>query len=170
VNGLVGSAQGKAPNRVLAWLCAAEAEIAAILRRHDASHDALDRAALSLPAGEEMRDQEVPGVFLNGTHLTRWRGNVRTLLGEPEAIDELHTALTAMDDTFTRAQSSLRIDLAQGYLAQEKLSEAREQARLAANIQVVRAGVPRGGIALWPVGWCLPADVRLDGSGSGGCG
>lgn len=130
----VGSAQGKAPNRVLAWLCAAEAEIAAILRRHDASHNALERAALNLPAGEEMRDQEVPGVFLNGTHLTRWRGNVRTLLGEPEAIDELNTALTAMDDTFTRAQSSLRIDLAQGYLAQEKLSEAREQARLARSL------------------------------------
>lgn len=130
----VTSAQGKAPRRVLAWLCAAEAEVAATLRQPDASHDALDRAAASLPGGDEMRDPEVPGVFLNDTHLTRWRGNVRTLLGEPEAIGELCTALDAMDGTFTRAEGSMRISLAEGYLASDKLNEAREQARLARSL------------------------------------
>ncbi|WP_436528624.1 XRE family transcriptional regulator [Actinoplanes sp. HUAS TT8] len=130
----VACAHGKVPNRVLSWLCAAEAEIAATAGRPDDSHDALERSAEWLPDGQEMRDSEVPGIFLNGTHLTRWRGNVRTLLGEPGAIGELCTALDAMDGSFTRAEGSLRIDLAQGYLACGKLGEAREQARLARSL------------------------------------
>ncbi|MEU8657871.1 XRE family transcriptional regulator [Actinoplanes philippinensis] len=130
----VSSAQDSAPDRVVAWLCAAEAEIAAIVGQADASHAALERAAASLPGGDEMRDPEVPGVFLNDTHLKRWRGNVRTLLGETEAVGELCAALELMDGTFTRAEGSLRIDLAQGYFASGKLGEAREQARLARSL------------------------------------
>lgn len=132
----VGSAQEKAPKRVLSWLYAAEAEMAATLGRPGASHAALDLAAENLPSGEGMRDPEVPGIFLNDTHLTRWRGNVRTLLGEPEAIGELYTALEGIeaDGTFTRAEGSLRIDLAQGYIACDKLGEAREQVRLARSL------------------------------------
>lgn len=130
----VSSAQGSAPERVIAWLCAAEAEMAAILGQPDASHAALDRAAASLPSGNDMRDPEVPGIFLNATHLTRWRGNVRTLLGETDAVGDLCAALESMDGTFTRAEGALRIDLAQGYLACGNLSEAREQARLARSL------------------------------------
>lgn len=124
-------AKRKAPARLLTWLYSAEAELAAVLGEMSAGHSALDRAAGVLPVGPQMRDQEVPGVFLNEAHLTRWRGNVHALMGEPSAVGELHAALDGMDGTFTRAEAGLRIDLAQAYLARGDLGEAERQARQA---------------------------------------
>ena len=127
----IAIAQGKAPDRLLSWLYAAKSQFAAILSRSADSHRALELAEKALPAGLEMRDSEVPGVFLNGAHLTRWRGNVLALLGDDGAVDALNTALEGMDGTFTRAEGSLRIDLAQAYLAKGKLGDAEDQARRA---------------------------------------
>lgn len=127
----VALAKNKAPARLVSWLYSAAAEIAANVGKISESHAALERAAALLPDGQEMRDQEVPGVFLNQTHLTRWRGNVHAIMGEPSAVDELHAALAEMDGTFTRAEAGLRIDLAQAHLARGELGEAEHQARQA---------------------------------------
>jgi hypothetical protein len=59
-----------------------------------------------------MRDEDVPGVFLDETHLQRRRGNALALLGDGTAVDELYTALEHMDSSFTRAEAGLWIDLA----------------------------------------------------------
>ncbi|MFV2096234.1 hypothetical protein ACFHW1_12210 [Micromonospora sp. LOL_014] len=129
--GAVSLAERKAPARLLAWLQAAHAEFAATLSDASAAHAALDQAAATLPAGSEMRDEEVAGIFLNEAHLTRWRGNAHALLGERSAVDELHAALAGMDGTFTRAEAGLRIGLAHAHLAGGDLREAEQEARRA---------------------------------------
>ena len=72
--------------------------------------EALDSAATELghgPAGDEL-----PYIALNDTHLARWRGNCLVQFGDPQTADELNAALSAMDGSFTRAEASLRCDLA----------------------------------------------------------
>src|SRR5262249_26492912 len=81
--------------------------------------------------GEDMRDEDVPGLFLNEAHLRRWRGNALALMGDGAAVDDLCSALERIDSSFTRAEAGLRIDLAQAYPARGKLTDARHQARQA---------------------------------------
>lgn len=119
-------ARGRASSRVLAWLHSAEAEMRALLGDQRASRLALEQAAAALPAGDEMRDPDVPGVMLNAAHLLRWRGNALALLGDQAATDDLYEPLTRLDATFTRAEAGLRCDLAQAHLARAELADARE--------------------------------------------
>ncbi|WP_202963974.1 XRE family transcriptional regulator [Actinoplanes friuliensis] len=135
----VSAARGHVPARLIAWLHAAEAEIAASSGCESRARNSIDLALTALPEGVEMRDPEVPGVFLNHAHLNRWRGNVLAMLGETEAIDALHAALAEHDGTFTRAEAPLRVNLAQAYFAQGDLSQAVYQARRARSL-VIRTG------------------------------
>lgn len=124
------------PRRLAAWLAAAEAELSALAGRADDCRRVLERAAAALPPGDEVTDREMPSIFLNHSHLARWRGNVLALLGEADAVSELYAALTSMDPTFVRAQAGLRCDLAHAHLARGEFGDAQDhlgQARLLAS-------------------------------------
>ena len=117
--------------RLDAWLHAAEAELCAVAGFADDCRRALDRAAAALPAGETARDPDMLSIFLNGAHLSRWRGNALAMLGDGEAVNSLYSALEDMDATFIRAESGLRCDLAQAHLARGELGPADEHLRRA---------------------------------------
>ncbi|MEU4118363.1 XRE family transcriptional regulator [Kitasatospora sp. NPDC028055] len=126
----------KASARLAAWLYAAEAELLAQARQADACRRSLDLAAASLPAGTSDRDPDMLSIFLNDSHLARWRGNILARLGDDAAMSDLYGALATMDATFTRATAGLHCDLAQAHLAREEQDEAvnhLRQARLLAN-------------------------------------
>lgn len=120
--------------RLQAWLYAAEAELCAKAGLPDDCRRALDKAAAVLPAGDDVRDPDMLSIFLNGAHLTRWRGNALALLGDGDAVSSLYVALDAMDSTFIRAQSGLRCDLAQAHLARGEYDQAQEQLRNARRL------------------------------------
>lgn len=127
---------GRIPQRLVAWLQAAEAELCALASRSEECRHALDRASAVLPDGDDPRDPDMPSIFLNHSHLTRWRGNVLALLGDDQAASDLHAALDAMDPTFVRAQAGVRGDLAQAHLVRGEHDEAMKQlqeARLLAS-------------------------------------
>ncbi|MET8949317.1 helix-turn-helix transcriptional regulator [Streptomyces sp. NPDC004533] len=122
--------------RLTAWLYAAEAEICARAGLPDDCQRALEKAARSLPPGEEARDPDMLSIFLNEGHLTRWRGNALALIGNDEAVSSLYTALDNADPTFIRASAGLRCDLTQAHMARGEYDQAHEhlrQARLIAN-------------------------------------
>lgn len=121
--------------RLTAWLNATEAELYAQAGRPGDCRRALDRADGALPAGPA-RDTDLPGVFLDASHLTRWRGHSLALLGDERAVAELYAALAAMDGTFVRAQAGLRCDLAQAHFVRGEHAEALtnlREAKLLAN-------------------------------------
>ncbi|MCG6494553.1 helix-turn-helix transcriptional regulator [Kitasatospora sp. A2-31] len=127
---------GQASPRLLAWLHAAEAELLAQAGRPDDCRRSLDRAVAVLPPGDTDRDPDMLSIFLNGNHLTRWRGNVLARLGDDAAMSDLYDALAGMDATFTRATAGLHCDLAQAHLAREEQDQAMDhlrKARLLAN-------------------------------------
>jgi hypothetical protein len=100
------------------------------------SQRALDAAMGAIPPGPEDRDPDMLSIFLNGAHLTRWRGNVLALLGDGEAVTSLYDALEVMDPTFVRARAGLHADLVQAHLARAEYDDAHvhlRKARLLAN-------------------------------------
>ncbi|WP_413761236.1 XRE family transcriptional regulator [Streptomyces sp. MMBL 11-3] len=117
--------------RLRAWLHAAEAELCAHAGMDDDSKRALDAAMDTIPPGPEDRDPDMLSIFLNGSHLARWRGNVLALLGEHEAVTSLYDALDVMDPTFVRARAGLHADLAQAHLARAEYDDANTQLRQA---------------------------------------
>lgn len=122
--------------RLRAWLHAAEAEMCAHAGMPDDCRRALDSAVASIPAGPVDRDPDMLSIFLNGSHLARWRGNVLALLGDGEAVTSLYDALEVADPTFVRAKAGLHTDLAQAHLARDEYDDANthlRQARLLAN-------------------------------------
>ncbi|MCQ4082957.1 XRE family transcriptional regulator [Streptomyces sp. RB6PN25] len=122
--------------RLRAWLHAAEAEVCAHAGMVDDSKRALDAAMDAIPPGLEDRDPDMLSIFLNGSHLARWRGNVLGLLGEDEAVTSLYGALEMMDPTFVRARAGVHTDLAQAHLARTEYDDANthlRQARLLAS-------------------------------------
>lgn len=122
--------------RLRAWLYAAEAELCAHAGMADDSKRALDAATAVIPSGPEDRDPDMLSIFLNGVHLTRWRGNVLGLLGDGEAVTDLYGALEVMDPTFVRARAGLHTDLAQAHLVRAEYDDANthlRQARLLAS-------------------------------------
>ncbi|MFD9689868.1 XRE family transcriptional regulator [Kitasatospora sp. NPDC059088] len=126
----------EASPRLAAWLHAAEAELLAQAGQTEACRRSLDSAAATLPAGTSDRDPDMLSIFLNDSHLARWRGNVLARLGDDAAMSDLYDALATMDATFTRATAGLHCDLAQAHFAREELDEAAHhlrQARLLAN-------------------------------------
>lgn len=128
--------------RLKAWLLAAEAEMCAHVGREDETRRALDLASAALPSGEDSRDEDMPSIFLNESHMARWRGNALALIGQDEAVSQLQSALDSIDPTFTRAQAGLRCDLAQAYAFRGEYGEAavhiREARRLANRTGSIR--------------------------------
>ncbi|PSJ28265.1 regulator [Streptosporangium nondiastaticum] len=127
---------GRLSPRLQAWLHAAEAEICARAGLADDCRRSLDLAFDALPGGVEDRDPDMLSIFLNGAHLTRWRGNALAILGDDRAVSSLYTALERRDPSFIRATAGLRCDLAQAHLAREEYDQAQEhlrQARLLAS-------------------------------------
>ncbi|MER5621094.1 helix-turn-helix transcriptional regulator [Streptosporangium sp. NPDC002544] len=113
----------RVPGHLRTWLAAAEAEAAAILGDEATCRTALDQAAALLP--EDDTDPHVPYVSLNTHHLARWRGNCLVRFGDPDTIDDLHSALAGMDGTYNRAEAGLRCDLAHALLAMGELDAAQ---------------------------------------------
>ncbi|MGD9528096.1 MAG: hypothetical protein AB7L91_18755 [Dehalococcoidia bacterium] len=123
---------GTVPGVLRAWLHAAEGEALAILGDRSGALRALDEAAAALP---ESPDSGLPYVMLDAGHLARWRGHCLARLGEDSAIEELAIALGTMGEgRYGRAEVSLRIDLALALTARGEASEARAQARQAAEL------------------------------------
>jgi transcriptional regulator with XRE-family HTH domain len=133
---------GSISPRLRAWLCATEAEICAKAGLADECRRALDLAANYLPAGPDARDPDMVSIFLNGSHLARWRGNVLAALGDENAMVSLYEALESLDPTFIRAESGLRCDLAQAHLARGEYDQAQEHLR-SARLLASRTGSVR---------------------------
>ncbi|MEC4015228.1 helix-turn-helix domain-containing protein [Streptomyces sp. H27-D2] len=133
---------GQMSPRLRTWLYAAEAELCARAGKPEECRRALDAAATHLPDGGEARDSDMLSIFLNGDHLARWRGHTLGLLGDDDAMNSLYAALDAMDPTFIRASSGLRVDLASAHLAREELAQAEEHLR-EARLIVSRTGSVR---------------------------
>lgn len=122
--------------RLRAWLYAAEAEMCAYASMPDDSRRALDAALATIPAGPEDRDPDMLSIFLNGTHLARWQGNVLAMLGDSDAVTSLYGALEDMDPSFVRARAGLHTDLAHAHLTRAEYDDAHthlRQARLLAG-------------------------------------
>lgn len=122
--------------RLRTWLYAAEAELCARADMPNDCRRALEKAASTMPDGEESRDPDMPSIFLNRGHLVRWRGSALALVGDDDAVTNLYTALDLLDPTFIRAESGLRCDLAQAHLARREYDQAKDnlrQARLLAS-------------------------------------
>lgn len=135
---------GQMSPRLQAWLYAAEAELCAKAGPElaDDCHRALEKAASMLPPGEDARDPDMLSIFLNGSHLARWRGNALAILGDNDAVSSLYEALDQLDSTFVRAESGLRCDLAQAHLARGEYDQAQEHLR-SARLLASRTGSVR---------------------------
>jgi tetratricopeptide (TPR) repeat protein len=120
------------PHQVRSWLRAAEAEMAAAAGEESACRHALDGAAQEIGYGAASED--LPYLALNETHLARWRGNCLVMFGDPQTADDLNAALAAMDDSFTRAEASLRCDLAAALHVRGEQDEARRHLRKAREL------------------------------------
>lgn len=117
--------------RLRAWLYAAEAELCAHAGMPDDCRRALDAAMASIPPGAEARDPDMASIFLNGSHLARWKGNILGLLGDADAVSSLYGALEVVDPTFVRAQAGLHTDLAQAHLSRAEFDDANTHLRKA---------------------------------------
>jgi hypothetical protein len=123
----------RVPPALRAWLSAAEGEVLAHLGDRDAALCTLDQAAAVLAA--TAGDDNLPYLMLDAGHLARWRGHCLAQLGHAAAIDSLTSALESMGEgQYGRAEASLRVDLAIALRARGDTTEARHQARLAAEI------------------------------------
>ena len=136
---LVGEALSSSrsiPLRLRAWLLGAQAEMLALNGDEKASRRSLDEATRLLPSDFMLRDPDMPSIFLTDAHLARWRGHVLALVGDGQAVADLHSALEAMDSTFNRAKAGLLCDLAQAHLVRGECGDAARnlrEARLLAN-------------------------------------
>ncbi|WP_338683403.1 helix-turn-helix transcriptional regulator [Streptomyces acidiscabies] len=122
--------------RLWAWLYATEAELCAHAEMADDSRRALEAATERIPDGVDARDPDMLSIFLNGSHLTRWRGNILAFLGDVDALASLYDAAKDMDPTFVRARAGVHTDLAQAHVARAEYDDARkhlQQARMLAS-------------------------------------
>ncbi|MBB5955873.1 tetratricopeptide (TPR) repeat protein [Saccharothrix tamanrassetensis] len=127
------TAKGESPDLLTAWLFAGHGEALAANGNQDSSARAFDAATRSMP--EQPSDEAVSFLVFDRTHLTRWRGSALARLGDTEAVDVLSEVLDHLDPTFTRAETALRVDLAQVLTAKGEHKEATahaERARLLA--------------------------------------
>lgn len=114
------------------WLAAAHGEALAGDNQQAASLHAFDTATDILPS--DPSEQDGPYVALNTTHLTRWRGHALARFGVPEAVDVLTNALDDLDSSFTRAETSLRVDLAIGLSGCDEERSSRQQVERAKTL------------------------------------
>lgn len=107
-----GAAADSTPAVMRGWLRAAEAEALSAMGEEQSCRRALDDAGRLV---EESAGESLPYVFLDETHLARWRGHCLARLGAVEAIDHLTRALEALDPSFARAAAGHHCDLALAY-------------------------------------------------------
>ena len=125
------------PHEVRGWLRAAEAEMAAVAGEESTCRAALDSAAREIGHGPASED--LPYLALNETHLARWRGNCLVMFGDPQTADDLNAALAAMDGSFTRAEASLRCDLAAALHVRGEQDEAKRHLKKAKELAQLTA-------------------------------
>jgi tetratricopeptide (TPR) repeat protein len=121
-----------APDLLRAWLAAAHGEGLAAAGRRDEALRAFDEAGTLLPA--DPVDLSLPFLFLAGAHLDRWRGHALAQLGDAEAVEVLASALQRLDPTFTRAETTLRVDLATALTENGHPADARRHAQCAERL------------------------------------
>ncbi|WP_246843327.1 hypothetical protein [Allokutzneria sp. NRRL B-24872] len=133
-------AKNSAPPLLRSWLAAAHGEALAASGQKGESLRAFDKAAALLPC--ETMNADGPYVVLDPVHLARWRGHALARFADPDAVDVLTGALEQLDSSFTRAETALRVDLANALVAIGEPREACRQAsragELAAEIGSVR--------------------------------
>lgn len=103
-------ATDRVPRLLRAWLAAALGEGYAAAGDRDGALRAFDQAGALLPT--ETTHPELAFLFLGGSHLDRWRGNMLAQLGEPEAVDQLTAVLARTPPDFVRARAAVHVDLA----------------------------------------------------------
>jgi tetratricopeptide (TPR) repeat protein len=143
-------AKNQAPELLRSWLAAAHGEGLAAAGQRDDALRAFDAAGSLLP-GDPV-DPSLPFLFLAGAHLDRWRGNALSRLGEPDAIDQISDALPRLPADFTRARTTMLVDLAFAHAAtgdrDAALQYARDAKRLAMQIKSDRQLRRLGGLIL----------------------
>lgn len=122
--------QRKSSALLRCWLAAAHGEALAANNQRDESLRAFDTASQLLP--REASDPDGPYVVLDAVHLARWRGHALAQFGTPEAVQVLTNAPDALDPSFTRAETALRVDLA--------MAHAALQEQEAVQLHLTRAG------------------------------
>jgi transcriptional regulator with XRE-family HTH domain len=122
----------RTPRLLRAWLSAALGEGYAVNGDRDGALQAFDQASALLPT--ETTHPDLAFLFLGGSHLARWRGNVLAQLGEAEAIQQLTAALAATPADFVRAQAAVHVDLAFAHARAGARDAAREHARQARRL------------------------------------
>ena len=146
-------AENSAPALLRSWLAAAHGEGLAATGHRDDALRAFDVADKLLPTDPVNAD--LPFLFLAGGHLDRWRGSAMSRLGEPNAIDQLTSALPLLPPDFTRARVAMLVDLAYAYAAagdrEAALTHARQAKRLAMQIKSDRQLRRLNGLIL-PIG------------------
>jgi tetratricopeptide (TPR) repeat protein len=130
-------ADGAATPLLRAWLAAAHGETLAAAGHADDARRAFDTASGLLPS--DPVDPALPFLFLDDSHLDRWRGNALARVGAPDAIDQLTDALAHLPTEFVRARTGLLVDLAYAHAAagdrDAALAPARRARRLATQIK-----------------------------------
>ncbi|GAB2787348.1 hypothetical protein [Amycolatopsis magusensis] len=130
-------ARGSDPT-LQAWLTAAHGEALACSEDITASLRSYDTAATQL----REPTRTTPFVLLDSVHLERWRGHALATVKHKDAVDTLRSSLKKLDNTFSRAETSLRISLADSLIADGDRSEAHVQldtaSKMAANIGSIR--------------------------------
>ncbi|MFS8100281.1 hypothetical protein LFM09_24425 [Lentzea alba] len=124
------TAKGRVPDLLFSWLTAGYGEACAANGEGLRSMRAFDDAARVMP---NTANGDTPYLVFDSTHLSRWRGNALARLRAPEAIDVLSDVLVRLDSSFTRAETTLRIDLAQVFTAtgeEDAAAAHMERARL----------------------------------------
>jgi hypothetical protein len=124
---------GRLPARLQAWLSMAQAEFYAANGQELQARRLLEAADNVLPAGDA--DPDLPYLMLNAAHLARWRGHCLARLGSIEAVSDLEAALDGIEPgTATRAEASLRVDLAIALHARGEVTDVHQQAVLAREL------------------------------------
>lgn len=122
----------RVPRLLQAWLAASLGEGHAAAGDRDGALRAFDQASTLLPT--ETTHPELTFLFLGGSHLDRWRGNVLAQLGEPEAASQLTAVLAATPADFVRARAAVHVDLEFAHARAGARDAAREYARQARRL------------------------------------
>lgn len=118
------AAGSRIPGLLRAWLWALYAETRAAAGDEIRTRRALERADGLLTSADS---DDLPVLFLDETHLARWRGHCLAQLGAEEAITHLTRAAEALNPTFVRAGAGLHCDLAAALLAAGDLDRAKAE-------------------------------------------
>jgi transcriptional regulator with XRE-family HTH domain len=126
------TAGSRVPALLMSWLCAVEAEVRSAAAALADCERGFEEALRHLPADHQ--DPELPFLMLSEAHLGRWRGNVLAKLGDDGAVDQLYDALPGTRGGSSRAEATLRTDLAVALTALGEHDEAEAQARRAREL------------------------------------